>query len=309
MMNGEMESVVDIRNLGKTFPGGVVAIDGLDMAVPRSAVYGLIGRNGAGKTTTLRILMGLLKPTRGSATVQGHNLQQAPHTVREAVTYVSQTQRLHDWMTLNELCSCLDLLYRKWDSDYARRLAARFELPLNRPIGTMSGGEQRKSAILLALAPRPDVLVMDEPAAGLDPIARRELIDVLIETLGDGDGHTVIFSTHIISDLERIADYVGIMDHGRMVTSSSLEDLQTSTRRIQIIFEGNQVPENFKLAGAVKVETSGPVYTAVVQTAGDLQAEVLSMRYTARVNVFPLGLEDIFISIFGPDSKQELQGE
>jgi ABC-2 type transport system ATP-binding protein len=306
MMNRQTETVVEIRNLGKTFPKSVVAIDGLDMVVPRGAVYGLIGRNGAGKTTTLRILMGLLKPTQGTATVLEHNLLQAPRAVREAVTYVSQMQRLHDWMTLDEMCTYLAFLYGKWDGDYARQLAVRFELPMDRSIGTLSGGEQRKASILLALAPRPEVLIMDEPASGLDPIARRDLIDILIETLGEGNGHTVIFSTHILSDLERVADHVGIMDHGRMVTSGLLEDIRASTRRVQIIFEEDCVPKDFKLAGAIKVETSGPVYTAVVQTEGDLHAELFSRGYKARISVFPLGLEDIFISIFGPDSKPEL---
>jgi ABC-2 type transport system ATP-binding protein len=303
MMNGQMESAVEIQNLGKMFPGSVVAVNDMTLAVPRGAVYGLIGRNGAGKTTALRMLMGLLKPSHGTAKVLGHDLRRAPCTVREAVTYVSQSQRLHDWMTLPELCVYLGFLYRMWDSDYARKLAVRFELPLDRPIGMMSGGEQRKSAILLALAPHPDVLVMDEPAAGLDPIARRELIDILIEILAEGHGCTVIFSTHIISDLERIADHVGIMDHGSMVISSLLEDLQTSTRRVQIIFDGDRVPENFKLAGAIKAAVSGSVYSAVIRTAGDLQAEVQSSGYQARVNVFPLGLEDIFISVLGPESK------
>jgi ABC-2 type transport system ATP-binding protein len=308
-MSEQMASVVEIRDLGKTFSGGVVAVDGLNLAVPRSAVYGLIGRNGAGKTTTLRILTGILKPTRGAATVLGHDLWRASNAVREAVTYVSQTQRLHDWMTLDEFFIYLGFLYKKWDNDYARRLATRFELPLDRSVGKLSGGEQRKASILLALAPHPEVLIMDEPAAGLDPIARRELIDILIETLNEGDGCTMIFSTHIMSDLERIANYIGIMDHGRMLVSSQLEELQTSTNRVQIIFEDDHVPESFSLAGATKIEISGPVYSAVAQTADDVQAQVLSSGYQARVNVFPLSLEDIFISIAGTDSKQERQEE
>jgi len=308
-MNEQMESVVEIRDLAKTFSGGVVAVDGLNLTVSRGAVYGLIGRNGAGKTTTLRILMGLLKPTGGAATVLGHDLWRASNAVREAVTYVSQTQRLHDWMTLDEFFIYLGFLYKKWDNDYARRLAARFELPLDRPVGRLSGGEQRKASILLALAPHPEVLVMDEPAAGLDPIARRELIDILIEILSEGDGCTAIFSTHIVGDLERIANYVGIMDHGRMLVSSPLEELQTSTHRVQIIFEDDRVPDSFRLSGASKVEISGPVYSAVVQSADDLRTQVLSGGYKARVEVFPLSLEDIFISIVGSDSNLERQKE
>jgi ABC-2 type transport system ATP-binding protein len=189
-MDEQIEPAIEIRNLRKIFFGNLVAVDGLNLDVPRGAVYGLIGRNGAGKTTTLRILMGLLRPAQGTAKVLGHNLWRASSVVREAVAYISQTQRLHDWMTLDEFFIYLGFFYKKWDSDYARNLASRFELPLDRQIRMMSGGEQRKASILLALAPHPEVLIMDEPAAGLDPIARRELIDILIETLSDDDGCT-----------------------------------------------------------------------------------------------------------------------
>jgi ABC-2 type transport system ATP-binding protein len=303
------EMAVEARGLTKVFSKNVVAVAGLDMAVPSGVVYGLIGRNGAGKTTALRLLLGLLRPSQGISEILGKSFLTAPREHRKRVAYVSQEQQLHAWMTLEELCFYISHFYDAWDQTYADKLGRQFGLAMGRQIGLMSGGERRKSAILLALSTRADVLIMDEPAAGLDPIARRELIDALVETLSDGGGRTVLFSTHIISDLERIADHVGIMDKGRLVMSSRLDEFQTSTKRVQFIFEDNSVPDEFKLPGAVRFETSGPVYTAVVRMADEVALGMLASRHHARLQMFPLSLEDIFIEIFGKDVRSEFIGE
>jgi len=305
------DAAIETDDLTKVFPGGVVAVNTLDLAVPRGSVYGLIGRNGAGKTTALRMIMGLLRPTRGSATVLGKDLWTATPSHRARVTYVSQEQRLPGWMTVDELGTYASHFYPRWDAPYAEHLVDRFSLPRHLPTGLLSGGERRKAAILLALAPRPEVLVMDEPAAGLDPIARRELVDELIDALAEGDGPTVVFSTHIISDLERVADHVGIMDRGRIVTAGALSDLQTATKRVQLIFEGDAVPTGFRLPGTVRAEVAGPVLTAVVRLQDEAQQAAIEATPNARVNFYPLGLEEIFIEIFGPEADREfhLAGE
>ncbi len=300
---------LEARKVTKTFRGNVVAVKDLDLDVPAGTVYGLIGRNGAGKTTLLRILMGLLPPDSGVAHVLGTNLWTAGRDVRARITYVPQTQQLHGWMTCEELCRYVAHFYSRWDPDHANRLARRFELPMNTQVALMSGGEQRKVSILLALAARPDVLVLDEPAAGLDPIARRELIDQLVDVISSGNGCTVLFSTHIISDLERIAEHVGIMDRGRLVTAARLEDLQNRTKRVQVIFDAPAPPPDFTIRGALRSETAGPVITAIVRLEREEDLEALRRTPDARVNVFPLGLEDIFISLFGPETRQELSEE
>jgi ABC-2 type transport system ATP-binding protein len=291
---------IETADLTKTFPGGVVAVNALDLAVPRGSVYGLIGRNGAGKTTTLRLLMGLLRSDRGTARVLGEDLRTAPRASRARAAYVSQAQQLHVWMTLGELEHYVSRFYPRWDAGLARRLAGRFELDEDWQVGAMSGGEQRKVAILLALAARPEVLVLDEPAAGLDPVARRQLVDELIDVIGAGDGATVLFSTHILSDLERVADHVGIMDRGHLVASSRLEEIQTATKRVQVIFDGTAPPEGFAIPGAMRSQAEGPVVTAIVRMASENQLDGIRRIPGARVNVFPLGLEEIFIELFGP---------
>ena len=301
------EPAIRLEGLSKTFPGGVVAVDRVDLDIPRGTVYGLIGRNGAGKTTTLRLIMGLLRPTGGIVRVLGSSLWTAPREHRARVAYVSQLQQLPAWMTLRELCHYLSHFYEKWDRDYARKLSGRLQVDPDRPVGVMSGGEQRKVAILLALAAQPDVLLLDEPAAGLDPISRRELIEELVDVLSSGRECTVVFSTHIIVDLERVAESVGIMDRGRLVTSDRLEVLQSSTKRVQIIFEGEARPKNFEIPGAVRTKTEGPVTTAIVRLADESPLEKIRAMPGLRMNVFPLGLEDVFVELFGPETREEFK--
>lgn len=291
------EPAITAIDLAKSFRGGVIAVNGLDLSVPGGAVYGLIGRNGAGKTTTLRMLMGLLRPVRGTARVLGHDLWTAPRAVRQRVTYVSQEQQLPAAKCTAELCLAFSKLHERWDFGLAGKLAKRFGIRVDAPMAALSGGEQRKVAVLLAFAARPDVLVLDEPAAGLDPIARRHLIEEIVEFLGDGGERTVLFSTHIIEDLERVAEHVGIMDRGRMVAAGRLEDLQTGMRRVQLIFNGHAVPDGFRLPGAVRSRTEGPVLTAVVRIDTPAQLEALRATPDARVADFPLGLQDLFIEL------------
>jgi ABC-2 type transport system ATP-binding protein len=296
---------IEIRSLTKTFPGNVTAVDGLDMVVPRGVVYGLIGRNGAGKTTMLRILMGLLRPDAGFAYMQGMDLRRADPLARARVAYVSQSQQLHSWMTLEELGFYMSGFYPLWDYPQLWRLAQRFEIPRDRPIGVMSGGEQRKAAIVLALATRAEVLLLDEPAGGLDPIARRQLVDAIVDLAAGGDT-TILFSTHIITDLERVAEYVGIMDRGRMINQGRLEDLHTSTRRVQVIFPGEGPPVGFAVPGAVRSHAAGSVVTALVRLDSEAQLDEVRRMPGVRVQVFPLGLEEAFIDLLGPELSKEL---
>ncbi len=300
------EFAIEAQDLSKTFRGGVTAVKDLNLKVNRGTVYGLIGRNGAGKTTLLRLLMGLLRPTTGVAKVLGAELMTAPHSVRAQVGYVSQVQRLHNWMTLREISRYVGSMYPTWDRSYAEKLASRFELPWDREIRILSGGEQRKAAILLAFAARPSVLILDEPAGGLDPVARRQLVDEIVELVSNDEDHTILFSTHIISDIERIAEYVGIMEKGQIVMSTPLEDLQKKTKRVQVVFDGDGPPPDFTIPGALHTQISGPVVNAVVKIDHEKQLDYLKQMSGVRVDEFSLGLEEIFIHLFGEKAQREL---
>jgi ABC-2 type transport system ATP-binding protein len=287
-------------DLSKTFRPAVVAVNGLDLNVSRGAVYGLIGRNGAGKSTTLRLLMGLLRPDRGTAHILGRDLKDSAREIRQRVTYVSQEQQLPWGLSGEDLFEYFGTLYDSWDQAYAVDLGRRFDVDTSRPLGTLSGGDQRRVAVILSLAARPDVVILDEPAAGLDPVSRRQLIEAMIDFLGDGGERTVLFSTHILADLERVADHIGLMDRGRMMLSGSLDTLQGGMRRVQVIFDDDHVPAGFEIPGELRRRIEGPVLTAVVRLTRDDQLHHLRAHENLRVQEHPLGLEDLFIDLMEP---------
>lgn len=299
-----MNAAIQARHLRKTFRSGAVGVNGLDLEVEPGEVYGLIGRNGAGKTTALKLLMGLLRADEGEARVLGWDLWRAPAAHRERVAYVSQGQQAPDWMSLEDLGRCLGRLYRRWDRDLMREHARRWELPLEQPISRLSGGSQRLAALSLAMAVRPDVLLLDEPAAGLDPIARRELNACLIDALLRSDGCTILLSTHLLGDLERLATKVGIMDRGRVVADGAVEDWQRTMRRVQVVFSEPAPPREFSVPGAIRSVTLGPVVTALARVVDDAQLDGVRAIPGVRLSVFPLTLEELFVEWFGELGKE-----
>lgn len=298
---------IEARGLTRTFDQRVVAVNALDLEVPRGRVYGLIGRNGAGKTTLIRLLMGLLRPHGGQARLLGADMWTSDRRHRARIVYVPQAQQLHAWMTLEELCHYAGSFFERWDGSYARRLSGRFDLDWARQVGLMSGGEQRKAAVVLAFAARAEVILLDEPAAGLDPIARRELVGEIVDILSEGDGATILFSTHILADLERLAETIGVMDHGCIVREAALADLQARMRRVQVVFDGAGPPAGFSIPGALSTRIDGPVVTAVAELAGPEQLDPVRRIPGARVSEFPMGLEDIFIELLGADSARGMR--
>jgi ABC-2 type transport system ATP-binding protein len=292
-----MNSAIQLRNLTKTFPGGSVGVTSLNLDIKPGTVYGLMGRNGAGKTTTIRLLMGLLRPDSGEARVLGEDLRYASRSLRSKVAYVSQSEQMPGWMTLRDLSRYVSNFYENWNKSFAEDLAIRWGISSLQPVGSLSGGEQRKAAIILALASNPEVLILDEPAAGLDPLSRRELINEVIGVLNRHTDATILFSTHIISDLERVAEWVGIMERGRLVMHRALDELHGCFRRVQVIFPGEVPPPQFTIPGAAKCNISGPVVTGVTEFFDAEHIESLKRWPGVRVQVFPLSLEEIFIEL------------
>ena len=289
--------IIETRNLTKTFGEGSIGVSGLDLSVRRRSVYGLIGRNGSGKTTAIRLLMGLIKPDQGTATVLGENLWSSSRSTRSRVGYVSQTQHLPGWMSLADLQRYTSHFFPHWNNRSFRNATQEWALDWRQPVGRMSGGEQRKATLLVALASNPDVLILDEPAAGLDSIARRALVDSLIRTISAQSNCTILLSTHNISDLARIATHIGLMDRGRIVRCETVDALQQTTRRIQVIFP-EEAPDTLLLPGLIRASKTGPVINAVCRLDNEQQLDFLYATQGVRVNVFPMGLEEIFLEMF-----------
>jgi ABC-2 type transport system ATP-binding protein len=291
-----MTLAIEARGLCRRFDDHE-ALKGVDLAIEPGVVYGLIGRNGAGKTTALRMLAGVLKPDRGTARVLGEDPWRASAALRTRVGYVAQSQKLPGALAPDEFFRYYRLLYPRWDDAYARELSRRWRIAVDRPIGVMSGGEQRRVAVALALAARPEVLLLDEPAAGLDPIARRELVDELVDVLTSAKDCAIVLSTHIVGDLERLAEIIGLMDDGRIVLSDRLDRLQAECVRFQLVFP-DRVPESFAVPGAQRVQIQGPVMSGVARLDDTAVGRLRAMPQV-RVQIFPQSLEDIVMAQLG----------
>src|SRR5690606_42072783 len=209
------------------------ALDGLSLAVPRGEVYGFLGRNGAGKTTTLRVLMGIVKPNSGRIELFGKRKRRVSVRMKRQIGYVSQEQHFYPWMTARRLGEFTSSFYPTWDhAEYARLLNA-LDVPPDRRSVELSGGTRSKLALALALAPRPPLLLLDEPTTGLDPVARREFNE-LVALMAAQHGTTVFFSSHPVDEVESIATRVAILQSGRMRTAWRVSELRDPSRALQL---------------------------------------------------------------------------
>jgi ABC-2 type transport system ATP-binding protein len=217
------------ENVTKRFDAKI-ALDGVRLEIPTGSVVGLLGTNGSGKTTLLKCAVGLLRPQSGSCTLLGEPSWDLSAAAKERLGYVPQVINLYPWMRVPDLIEYTASFYPKWNRDLADRLITDWSIPntLTDRVGKLSVGQQQKLAILTAIAYEPDLLILDEPAASLDPLARRQFLKFLID-LAEPGRRTVVFSTHILSDLERVADYVAVLKAGRLIHFGLLEDLKEQT--------------------------------------------------------------------------------
>ena len=207
--------------------GSNTALNSVTLSVPRGSVYGLVGANGAGKTTFIKHILGLLRAERGSVRVFGCDPVADPVGVLSRIGYLSEENDLPGWMTVAELIRYQRAFYREWDDDYAEELRKAFALDSAAKIKTLSKGQKARAGLIIALAHRPELLVLDEPSSGLDPIVRRDILGAVIRTIAD-EGRTVLFSSHLLEEVEQVADHVAMMHRGQIVLSAPLEDIKAS---------------------------------------------------------------------------------
>jgi len=220
--------VVALRGLVKRY-GAVEALRGLDLTVEPGRVYGFLGRNGAGKSTALRIIMGITQSTEGQVELFGRPLRGEDPAARRRIGYVAQEQSFYGWMTARRLGEFVRGFYPTWDGAEFERLLTLLEVPPARRIQTFSGGTHAKLALAVALAHRPELLVLDEPTAGMDAVARREFLE-LVQSQARRSGRTTLFSSHLIDEVELAADTVGIVDGGRMLWQGPTAALRGQVR-------------------------------------------------------------------------------
>jgi ABC-2 type transport system ATP-binding protein len=222
------ESVITVSELTRRF-GAKTALASVSLSISRGAVYGLVGENGAGKTTLIKHILGLLRAQSGSVRVFGLDPVADPVGVLSRIGYLSEERDLRGWMRVDELIRYTRAFYPGWDDAYAEELLHAFALDASATIGTLSKGEKARVGLLIALAYRPELLVLDEPSTGLDPVVRRDILDAIVRTIAD-EGRTVLFSSHLLDEVERVADHVTMISHGRIVLSAPLAAIRESHR-------------------------------------------------------------------------------
>jgi ABC-2 type transport system ATP-binding protein len=292
------ELAIETRDLVKRY-GSIAAVDGLSLSVPRGAVYALVGRNGSGKTTTIRMLLDLSLPDAGTARVLGMDCHAERVKVLERVGYVSDRPLLGGW-TGDQLVRFNRGFYSRWSDELVARYVRVFDIPMKQRFRNLSRGNQTKMWLMLALAQQPDVLVLDEPTAGLDPVVTDQLLRVLVEDVA-AEGRTVFMSSHHLSEIERIADWVGMIDKGKLLLEAPMEELRARFRRIQVA----GVAEMAMPMAAMRVRRSGASTEYVVRDGAEEFVDALERGGATVIQSSPMNLSEIFLECLGADGKEK----
>ena len=292
------EIVIQTQNLTKVFEHEK-AVNSLDLTVPQGSVFGFLGVNGAGKTTTVRMIMGHLHPTEGEVMLLGKNPWKHTEADRCRVAYVSDNMHLPGWMTPEDAIRLNASLYPKWGGALASRLLNELDLHRSKKYQALSRGEKRRLCLLLAICQNADVLILDEPASGLDVVARHKFLNLILEQVYDGK-RTVFLSSHLLSDLERVIDRLAILHHGRVHLSGSLDDLKTDVQQVHLpeTVPRESLESHFKV---LQYEAFEQQTIAIVRDYDDARFRTLCQQHewsdTAQVHGF--NLEDLFVKLVG----------
>src|SRR6266850_2533883 len=270
-----------------------VAVDNLSFEVPRGSIFGLLGQNGAGKSTTIRTLLNLLQPTSGRLSVLGLDSVTGSLALRRRVGYLPEDPTYYPWMTVEEIVRFNSAFYPTWDSSLVDSLVKQLGLPRGRRLKALSRGMQAKVGLVLALGSRPEVLILDDPTSGLDPVVRREFLEAMIANT-QSEGGTVLFSTHLLHEMERVADEVAILHEGKLRMRASLERVKSDTKKLRAIYP-EKIPESFPIDGLLRVERNHHQALLTVARFDGSMPDKLRGAGAESVEVIDLSLEEIFV--------------
>lgn len=274
----------------------VEAVRDLSFQVPEGSVTGFLGRNGAGKTTTIKMLLGIARPDYGSIRI--FDLDAASErdsiAIRQRVAYVSETKELYPYMDVEQAIRFTRSFFPRWRADLERRYLDLFELPSDRKVTRLSRGMRTKFMLLLALARGAELLILDEPTEGLDPAATEEVLQALMALAAD-EGTTILFSSHQLAEVEQIADRVCIIDQGKTVIESSLDDLKESCRRLRVVFDSEVPPYRWEQFAVGPVVQEGRVLSLLVRDGTEETAARVREMKPRSVELLPVTLKDIFL--------------
>lgn len=288
------EQAIVTEKLCKSF-GTQAAVSELNLKIQPGAVYGFLGRNGAGKTTTMRMLLGLMRPRKGTARVLGLDPTQETDLMRilERVAFVPQRKQLYPWATPAELVRMNRAFFSRWSDETATRLAHRLEIPMKTIFKKLSIGNQSKVALLLALAQEAEVLILDEPTAGLDPVMVDEILRTLVED-HISQGRTIFLSSHHLGEVEQVCDWVGILEEGRLLLESRLEDIRQEFRLVMASGEGLPVVPS---PNVVSTASDGRFRRYVLAREAERFASELRAQGASILEISPLGLRELFLHL------------
>ncbi|MCK4886615.1 MAG: ABC transporter ATP-binding protein [Planctomycetes bacterium] len=292
------DSIIKIENLTKYYDGRCV-LDNISFEIPQGCIYGLLGRNGTGKTTIIRILLGLEPVTRGSTFIFGKRSDELGANDYGRIGYVAEGHHLIQNYSVSKLTGLCKRLSAKWDDETFDHFIEVFNLPMNRKVKELSTGMRAQLNLALAMATDPQVLILDDPTLGLDTVVRRQFLELAIDVL-QRDGRTILFSSHILSDVERIADRIGILVCGQLVVDCELEQLKERVKKMRIIFK-DSVPEDLHLTEIINQKQYDH---ELVITAANWNGHKRAMVETfgpESIDEIPMTLEDIFIECTNPE--------
>ena len=271
------------------------ALDGLNLSAPRGAVYGLVGPNGAGKSTFIRHLAGIYRQDEGELLVDGEPVYENPG-VKEKIAYIPDDIFFYTQASIRDMARFAESLYPRFDRERYEKLSVLFGLDEKRPMRKLSKGQQKQAAFQIAMAQRPELLVLDEPVDGLDPVMRRQIWSVLLSDV-EQYGTTVLVSSHNLRELEDVCDHVGIMNHGRMMIERRLSDLQENLVKLQLAYpDGGSLPEGLEI---VHESATGRLRQLILRGRAEELTEKIAATQPLFLDLVPLSLEEIFIYELG----------
>jgi ABC-2 type transport system ATP-binding protein len=287
-------SAIETTELHKSY-GRIEAVRGVDLSIKLHQITAFLGLNGAGKSTTIKMLLGMIRPDSGAGQILGKSITDAADSVsiRRKVAYVSESKQLYDYMTVEQMIRFTKSFYPDWRAEIERKLLSTYELPLDRRIKSLSKGMRTKLALLLAFSRRPELLILDEPSEGLDPIGIDQMLESLVALCGEGT--TVFFSSHQIPEVERIADHVCILHKGALVLDAALERMRHSYRQIDLVFPILPDESDIRMPSVKSVRRVGRQMRIVVNGDAELVVARANELHASSIEVVPIGLRDIFM--------------
>jgi ABC-2 type transport system ATP-binding protein len=288
--------IVEVQDLTRRF-GSQTALDQVSLEVEKGHVYGLVGVNGAGKTTLIKHLLGLLRAKEGTVRVFGLDPASHPVEVLQRIGYLSEEREMPEWMSINELMRYTAAFHPKWDQSYAQSLLESFRLDGKKKVKHLSKGMRAQTGLIAAVSHRPDLLLLDEPSTGLDPVVRKDILNAIVRTVAD-EGRTAIFSSHLLDEVELMSDYVFMINQGKLVLQGVLDDIKQQHQVLSIRFDSSTT-ELPSIEGVLTAERRGSSFYVVMEGTGEHTAVRVSARGGEVMQQRSASLQEIFVARAG----------